>query len=88
MLNGELIFGMCIIGYPPTYCINFEKFKLVIIFLTKVQKRVLMYYNLWSQIISILVSKQYLWGNFKHLIIIVIFAYLLKYLQIQNSINI
>ena len=46
----ELIFGVYIIGHRPTYYVEFGEFR-INSFFTGVQKRILIQYSLWSQII-------------------------------------
>ena len=48
--SNELKFGMYIIGYCTTYCVDFGEFRMNIFF-TGVQKRILIHYSIWSQII-------------------------------------
>ena len=53
-----LKFGMYIIGHCPTYCVEFGEFRINSCF-TGAQKRILIHYSLWSQIVrSMLVSKR------------------------------
>ena len=46
----ELKFGMYIIGHRPIYCGDFDEFRINSSF-TGVQKRILIHYSIWSQII-------------------------------------
>ena len=48
----EVKFGMYFIGHHPTYCVvsNLVKFRMNSLF-TGAQKRILIHYSLWSQII-------------------------------------
>ena len=53
----ELKFGMYIKDRRPTYCVEFGEFR-INSFFTGAQKKILMHYSLWSQIVrSMLVSK-------------------------------
>ena len=55
----ELKFGMGIISYRPTYCVEFGKFRINSFFTGPQKKRILINYSLRSQIIrSMLVSKR------------------------------
>ena len=46
----ELKFGMCVTSHRPTYCVDFDEFRLNNVF-TSVPKRILLHYSLWSEII-------------------------------------
>ena len=46
----ELKFDMYIIGHLPTYCAEFGEFR-INSFFTGAQKRILIHYGLWSQIL-------------------------------------
>ena len=51
----ELKYGMYVIGHRPRYCVEFG----INSFFTGAQKRILIHYSLWSQIVrSMLVSKR------------------------------
>ena len=53
----ELKFGMYIISHRPTYFVEFGEFR-INSFFTGAQKRILIHYSLWSQIVrNMLVSK-------------------------------
>ena len=46
----ELKFGMYFIGHRPTYCVEFGEFRINRFFIGA-PKIILIYYNLWSQVI-------------------------------------
>ena len=54
----ELELRMYIIGHRPTSCVEYGEFR-INSFFTRAQKRILVHFRLWSQIVrSMLVSKQ------------------------------
>ena len=80
----ELKFGMYIKGLRPTKCVEFDEFRINSFFIG-IQKRILIHYNLWSQIIrSMLVSKRcfrlrsnlicFYWITFPRTIFILVWA--------------
>ena len=60
----EIKMVTCIMGHLSTYCIDFDKFSMLIVFLTGIQKRYLVHYSLWNRVLrSMLVFKCWFWFN-------------------------